>query len=362
MIRLYGVDKGQSSWPRVTHGIRGALGTLKALASFYDVARVDHDDDDALDVAYDAHVGLCVGPPLAASVMIGRGDHKERLLMIATNSSWLPYSIMDRAQKIVTGFVGTSEWASSVIKKYAGDVPVYTWPHGVDPDFKPPGTYAPGLLPGKEKTRFSVLHLASTHMQRKGTQELIEGWAQAKREGSLGGDALLRLVVDGPRGLFLSTISDVCKGDMALADSYQLARRMDLTCAAMRDFYCQHHAVCQPSRGEGFGLVPLEARASGVPVIATACTGHADHLSGASAGVVLVPHGDEARIDDGPDAMAPTVAPSDIAAALCEASDRWVDLAESAADAAEEVRRNWSWVSTTSNFLVKHEKLLSSGA
>lgn len=37
-------------------------------------------------------------------------------------------------------------------------------------------------------------------------------------------------------------------------------------------------ALVQPSRSEGFGLLPLQARAVGIPVILTATTGHLDHL------------------------------------------------------------------------------------
>lgn len=349
MIRLYGVDKGNTSWPRVTHGIRQALRVLAHFSGFYDVQSIDSSyDDDAVQPGYDAPVGLCIGPPLAASVMI-RGTHRERLLMIATNSSWLPETLMEKAQQHVTGFIGTSTWATSVIEKYAGDVPVYTWLHGIESGFRrsgPPAT-----------THFRVLHLASTHMQRKGTAELIQGWAIAKREHGLPPGATLRLVVDGPRGYFLQEIGRACEGDIKLADSYELLAPRNLSVDAMRDFYSEHHVVCQPSRGEGFGLVPLEARACGIPVIATACTGHADHIKPDTAirdGVVVIPHGSDALIDDGPGAMAPAVNPEHIAEGLGRAYHDLAQLRAASLDACEGLRRKWSWASTTANFLSAH--------
>jgi hypothetical protein len=156
--------------------VRRGLESCGKLASFYDVSRVDadyDDDGDALEDGYDAPIGLCVGAPPSASVMIGRGEHTRRLLMVAANSSWLPEVTMERAAKICTGFVAPSSWSASVIEDYADGWPVLVYPHGVDPAFKPSDESPSGY--------FRALHLASTHMERKGTKELIHGWADALR-------------------------------------------------------------------------------------------------------------------------------------------------------------------------------------
>ncbi len=42
-----------------------------------------------------------------------------------------------------------------------------------------------------------------------------------------------------------------------------------------RGLYAQHHVYLQPSRGEGFGLQPLQAMAQGMPTILTDAHGHA---------------------------------------------------------------------------------------
>jgi glycosyltransferase involved in cell wall biosynthesis len=347
VIRLYGVVKGNGSWARVTAGIRGALEEKGLLAGFYDLSRVDDDLDNGLGVGYDAPIGLMIGPPALSSLMVGHGDHRHRLLMIATNSSWLPAVVMERASESMTAFVGTSSWASEVISTYTSR-PVYTWNHGVHPDFK--------VLPDVEPSAdFSVLHLASTHQERKGTRELIQAWALVIKAWDGERSGRLRLMVDGPIGYFDDAIREATRSVPAARDTYEMVSRMDLTEAAMARFYQEHHLVCQPSRAEGFGLVPLEARACGVPVLATTCTGHRDHLRpGDFRGVLVVPHGEESAIDDGPGAMAPTVRAEDLADWLDGTLDVTDGLRRESREAAASVAKRWSWSSVTDEFLRRH--------
>jgi len=360
MIRLYGIDRGNGSWARVSRGVRSGLQSTGKLAGFFDVSQVDHAESGSLGPGYDATIAVCVGPPLSSTVMVGQGDHQQRLLLIATNSDWLPGVMMERASKVVTGFIGTSSWATSVIKNYSHGQHVFTWPHGVDSRF------TPVKRSGEQLPGFDVLHMSSTHLQRKGTTELIFAWAKAKAEGSLPEEATLRLVMDGPRGYYLDPIHKATKGSIALADSYNLMQRLDLSIEDLREFYSRHHVVCQPSRAEGFGLVPLEALACGVPVVATACTGHAEYLRrgdvswrsglhGGSAGAVVVPHGPDAPVDDGPGAMAPTVDVDDLAQALCDAYDNWLELHQEAQLEAKSIHEQWSWSAVTKKFLEELE-------
>ena len=97
-------------------------------------------------------------------------------------------------------------------------------------------------------------------------------------------------------------------------------------------------------------MTPLEARACGVPVVATECTGHSQgHVRGR--GVIVVPHGDLSPIDDGPGAVAPSVSSEDILKALHAAYDQWAGLAWAAQAGAEKVRKDWSWDAVTTRWL-----------
>jgi len=105
------------------------------------------------------------------------------------------------------------------------------------------------------------------------------------------------------------------------------------------------HLICQPSSAEGFGLVPLEARACGVPVAATRCTGHAEHMGdcGEMDGVVAINCGPIGPSDDYPGARAPTVDADAIADALEAAYGQWRELAVAAQVRAPQVRSRWAW-------------------
>lgn len=339
MIRLYGLTHNQSSLVRVAQGAREGLEACGALAGFYDLDEVSQSDSFA--VGYDASTAVCFGPPPAASVMLGRGEHRERLQFIAANSTWLPRELIFRLKRSATGLVAPSRWAVGVLQSHY-DLPIKLWQHGVDAGFSPSG---------EPSGDFRVLHMASTHAERKGTRELIWGWMAALERKLIPPRSELRLVVDGPRDYFLSTICKASKGRVEAADTVDQLMRLDLPVDELRQFYSRFHLVAQPSRGEGFGLVPLEARACGVPVLATACTGHADHMAEGDPGVVVVSHGKEDLADDGPGALLPTVEVEAVVEGLGKAYANIRELREQALRAAATVQARWSWEAVTRAFL-----------
>jgi hypothetical protein len=115
------------------------------------------------------------------------------------------------------------------------------------------------------------------------------------------------------------------------------------------DLYTTAHCYLQPSRGEGFGLQPLQAIAQGIPTILTAAHGHESfaHL-GYGLKSKLVPaayfsHGHAGEWWE-PDFDQ-----------LCELME-YVYLNYSEAEAwaevnAKEVAANWTWSNTTDRFL-----------
>ena len=130
----------------------------------------------------------------------------------------------------------------------------------------------------------------------------------------------------------------------------------------MAKYYRQYHAVAAPSRGEGFGLVPLEARACGVPVLATTCTGHADHVRLQlenypypypllGHGVIEVHTGELEAIDDGPGALGPSLRPQSVADALERAYHGWAGYAADARAHASHLMERWSWPEVTKRWL-----------
>jgi glycosyltransferase involved in cell wall biosynthesis len=336
--------------------MRDGLEALGELAGFVPTDDIGHELDDALTDGFDAPIGVHVGPPTIASVMQGHGHHKHRLAMIAVNSSYAPRNaIVALEREAVTGFLAPSPWARDVLAKYA-TLPVYCWLHGVS------DAYVPAAKRSKP-TGYSVLHMASTHNERKGTAKLIEAWARCVGR-PLPNDSVLTLICDGPRGFFDEAIRKATNDRPELQGAYHVRVRMDLSDEEACRFYQWHDLVCQPSRAEGFGLVPLEARASGVPVIMTNGTGHSCHSlygapgGGAPPGVIVVQNNGSHPIDDGPDARAPRFGTDQLVSALRLAYENREHLAAGALELAPRIRRAWSWEEVCRLFLEEHGREL----
>ncbi len=189
--------------------------------------------------------------------------------------------------------------------------------------------------------RFDVLHMTSSETERKGTKLLLRAWKQMKRTKFLPPKAKLFIMMNP---LHVSKIKWWCSDFGLTEDDVSTEPGLTHSQADIALLYGSAHAVCQPSRGEGFGMVPVEALACGVPIIATACTGHSEWLGTGQPGAVIVPHGSLASMDDFPGSMAPMVIAEAIESALLDCYANWRKLAESAERNAATIRADWSWV------------------
>ena len=338
---------GNASNARVTNGIRGALKELGLLRGFVPIDAFDEDVDypGAL-----AEIGVMVGPyPLVR--LMRHGFHKRRYLIVAPNSTWVPSSLVEIVESHAEA-VGPSRWAAVILECYLEQPWVSVWRHGVDQGFKPDPEAHELLEREYKKGVFRVLHLSSSALQRKGTWELLRGWKKF----------LLRTELE-PRlaiGLDHSSPDMEEYAEEHLRGTVNWLGHVGGDVAKMAELYQSFHVVCQPSRGEGFGMVPLEARACGIPICATSCTGHAEHvglkLFAPEMGVSIIEHGRMDDIDDGPGARAPAVASSEIRRALDRFELAWNDFHCRALGKAEAVRQDWSWRAVTEKWL-KEERI-----
>lgn len=339
MIRVYGCSLGNGSFAGVTRGVCDALTTL---GLFGGLVPVDDYDEEAHYPGHDAEIGLYIGAPRRIDLMASIGWHSRRLVMVAPNSTWLPGGLVDAIAKYATGVVSPSNWGAYVLRQHT-TAPISVFRHGVSdaPFFDEPATERPVGYPDE----FHVLHLSSSGFERKGTSILISAWKTMMSHGTLPRGAKLRIVQTGtlPRGCDVAGDSSIAVHAPFAAGSLEMA-------TVMR----RHHLVCQPSRGEGFGLVPLEALAAGVPVCMTACTGHAEYVEHTRVGppwpppgAVLAAHGNFAPIDDGPGATAPSVSVGAVAEALLRAYSGWEKLSAAAREGAPRIRSEWSWLRVT---------------
>lgn len=358
MIRLYGPSIGNASFARVTTGIKRALEEMGKLSGF---VPIDAYDEEEVYSGYDAPIGLYVGPPSKAIVMSQIGWHKERLVMLAPNSSWLPESLFESLGPYINGFLSPSTWGADVIRGYTS-LPVEVCPHGVSYNFVPNDKVRDEVRRSYKDGIFYLVHLASTTMERKGTRELIDAWVQIVRENKLGFYKKLTIVVDAPEGYYNGYLQQLAKSDKEL-NSIQFVDRLNYAEKELANYYSHFHGVVQPSRGEGFGLVPLEARACGVPVVMTSCTGHEDHAYESVPGARLIAHGvqlvmtgRDASIDDGPGAQCPSLSVEHLKMALERFYEHWLELEQEAIESAEDVLAEWNWTRVTKEWLEKRNK------
>jgi len=364
-VRIYGPLGGETSWSRVARGLYLGLQAWRP-ADFFKTDDIGHSIDTPLRSGDDNEIGLFVGAPNRAGMMLGQGSHQERWLMLAPNSSWLPRDVLFELERVqaVTGYLSPSNWGVEQVRRYT-DLPVRCFPHGVDTEHLP--LVDEEYPPPPPKGSFRVLHLSSTHLDRKGTQQLVEAWTMAMLEKQIPPDAQLSLVLDGP-GAFVTqacrqTLSRITRKQTGLWDEVErtinIMPRLNLDPPGLAKLMQEHHCVCQPSRAEGFGMVPLEARAVGVPVIMTDGTGHGMHVPRTNAvahGVCVVHQSGHHPINDGPNATAPRFDTMQLVDALTDVCFDALRYRQLARRRAPQVRREWSWQERARVFLGEEDR------
>jgi glycosyltransferase involved in cell wall biosynthesis len=357
-VRLYQTGIGEGSFARVGRGVRQALLDLGVLAGS---VPVDALDPEAVYPGHDAEVGVFIANPTLAGVMTQIGWHKERWVLLPVNSTYVPQELVGKLEREgVTGWIAPSAWAQGILAA-ATRKPVLLWPHGVGLNFQPDlQEHLARLEEYETDRRFHVLHFASTTLQRKGTRELVAGWVLAKRQGLLPPYATLQLFIEGS-GERIAEILALADGDLSVRAE---SSRGSFSERAMAAAYRSAHAVAQPSRGEGFGLPCLESAACGTPILMTNATGHTHY-----AGALVDPAGDVAcgviawvgeltPIDDGPGALAPSLAPTEVAAALGELHKHWMWFQHDAWSQSPNLHLYFSWRRGTEGWLEQREQWL----
>jgi len=348
-VRLYGLTRGYGSYAQVLRGFWTAF--VRHGYGFDRLATVEiaeRSDEEPPPPTADA--GIFLGPPIACSALHQHAEHRIRCVMVAPNSDRLPEPTMKVVNQNATHLLVPSEWAATVTARYT-DKPIMVVPHGVHEDFQP--LPAPGLERMYEAGELRLLHLSSSTRERKGTLVLIKAWRQLRR--TLPEESRLWLVVAAETR---AEILDWCTDEALSLEHLGIlimprlgSEQEGASPAELAKVFASVHAVCQPSRGEAFGMVPLEALACGVPIVATRVTGHSQWFSEPIDGAVPIATGELDAIDDLAGARAPRVHPYHVAEAIRWTYEHWLKLKAAALVNAPDIRLAWSWERQTTEFI-----------
>jgi Glycosyl transferases group 1 len=367
-VRLYGRAVGNGSLSVVTAGFRDTLEAAGLLDGFVALDKSGGSEEDESPGGALARDAVFTGNLSHLGVMRVGTRHERHWVTVTPNSNYLPKDLLAAVVSLKEPHIlsasswGTqvildalAEMGASVLRHHDGgralfadnkEVRIHTVHHGVS-------GFAPDLTE-LSKTRddfyhghFRVVHFSTTEGQRKGTLELLKAWSMFLRTVDMGRCyPTLHLVLDHhARTALKERMLDELDPESldAVLASVRWLPRADMDAAQMSSFLCQHHLLCAPSRGEGFGLLPLQARACGVPVVATVSTGHsAGHVEGLGVIPIMQPGAPE-PLDDGPGAMALAALPEEIVLCLRKAMGNWPTLKRDALAEAPLVGAEWSW-------------------
>lgn len=307
LLQIYGQFGGYWSNCGVSRGLARGLQANgipvhvfeNSQAALGDLDTSLYKDVEDLQVSLDleARAALFVGYPVHSGLL---DSHEIKIGAFIAESERLPLmwvQCADRCDLVVV----PSDWLRDVFIEHglAADK-VMTVPHGLDPEYFKLQSKGPPKM--NQAIRFLHISGARDFPHRKGTPQLIEAFKLLF--GLRGPYASLKakLVIRTPEAEWLHK---AVKGSEELFE-------LDISDTAlhprqMKRKYLDHIlALVQPSSVEAFGICPLEARALGVPVICTHCTGHSQH---ASATDTIVAHGPsiDMRVNGIPKGKAPTV-------------------------------------------------------
>lgn len=213
-----------------------------------------------------------------------------------------------------------SMWCLGVFRREVPKLPGARVCHGVSLfDYKM-------TIPNR-KLRF-VHFCSSPALERKGTNQLAQAWVKS-RLGKVADLDCYTTFDSGKKELLHTSFSHTVTKPCTLPTEFNR-------------FLQSYDAVICPSRAEGFGIIPVEAAAHGIPVLMTTETGHAEHYHASSHEDLRLTPGESEPCPPGP-GYAPKVSVEELTEKLVLLHKNYKLYREKALEKAYAVRNHWSW-------------------
>lgn len=167
-------------------------------------------------------------------------------------------ALMDAQDEIWT----TSNYCKEVFQSY--DIESIVIPHGIEPD----------VYSINERTltdKFIFFH-AGSPTERKGGQQVVDAFLDLFGDNE---NVTLLMKSTGPTNARWRDKNDNYMGNVKSHPRIHVME-FDIDVYDMAKLYHRSHCFVYPSNGEGFGLLPFQAIATGMPTILTDATGMSD--------------------------------------------------------------------------------------
>lgn len=306
LVQIYGQFGSNNSNAVVSRGIACSLVKAGLDVQAYDPFGVYSGfwTDMSTGHSPSAEVGIYVGYPPGAIPYLS--SHEIKVGCFIAESGILPADWIAIASACDLVCVPSRWNAVSFVQGGVSPKKVLVMPHGLHPAFARKKQLEPPAGP------VSFLHIAGAagFRERKGTTKLISAFGKIARDHD---HAQLTLRCGQADPEILSAIRRA-EAD----DRVRLCEDDSLEPKRMRDFLCgAWDAIVLPSRAEAFGLLAIEARAVGLPVILTCCSGHKQHVESWD---TIIESGPEApiQVNGIPEGVAPIVEMSAILDAMSD--------------------------------------------
>lgn len=182
-------------------------------------------------------------------------DHQFKIGYTPWESTALPPGWLDKMNQCDEVWA-TSDWVKQVYLDCGVEKPVFVYPHGIEKKWQP--------IQREVKDVVRFLHVGEPAL-RKGGQMAVDAFREAFGDSE---DVHLTVKAYYQHHL-LAWREDGHLDDMNKVYNNVTIIRENLTGPQMTQLYADHHIMIYPSYGEGFGFIPLQALATGMPVLTT---------------------------------------------------------------------------------------------
>lgn len=206
-----------------------------------------------------ADVAIYIGyPEVAPNWLKG---HKTKILITVCETNAIPSEWVGACNQM-DHIIVPSQFCRQVYMDSGVRKPVIVVPHGVSEG---------RTTISKTSSLIELVHIsgAASFPHRKGTPALLKAW-KAVTDNSANHKLTLKIARESRMMEFIARLG---------VTNVEIDDNLSLSPNRMAAYLSLFDAVIQPSRGEGFGIVPLEARTLGIPTIITAISGHSEHFA-----------------------------------------------------------------------------------